>query len=100
MKCEALVGFNAAEKVKGRSDRMQVSSIDRGGARGDGDELMETLMKTPWIIAAGLLKSLALLSLCVFVFSFCFFLKILGRCFMTEFLGRADTSVLCTGPAF
>lgn len=52
---------------------MQVSSIDRGGARGDGDELMETLMKTPWIIAAGLLKSLALLSLCVFVFSFCFF---------------------------
>lgn len=72
MKCDekALVGFNAAEKAEGRSDRVQVSSINRGGARGDGDEFMKTLMKTPWITVAGLLKSLALLSLCVCV---CFF---------------------------
>lgn len=77
MKCDekALVCFNAAEKVEGRSDRVQVSSINRGGARGDGDELMETLMKTPWIRAAGLVKSLALLSLCLsvyFIFIFIF----------------------------
>jgi len=77
MKCDekAFVGFNAAEKAEGRSDRVQVSSINRGGARGDGDEFMETLMKTPWITAAGLLKSLALLSLCVGFFIFIFIFK-------------------------
>ena len=75
MKCDekAFGGFNAAEKAEGRSDRVQVSSINRGGARGDGDEFMETLMKIPSITAAGLLRSLALLSMCVGFFILYFY---------------------------